>query len=127
MNPKALLAFLLMLAPTVYGCINFQAGYVSNSGGGAYPLSAQLWDNGAQSDPPTCTMNGYKSNDGLYHFTCFENDYAATFDDTNFDGITQYSRPGQSFSFLVPPSMSSKWATCVYGCAAGQCFVPTSP
>lgn len=122
MDPKFLFAVMLMLVPTVYGCINFQARFIPNSGGGAYPISAQLWDNLQQSDSPTCSKTDYADSDGLYHLNCFESDYTATFDGSQFDGIVAYNRPGGSFQFSVPPSKGG-YSVCEYGCT--QCFVPT--
>lgn len=124
MTPKSVLVAVFMLVPAVCGCINFQARFVPDSNPGAFPLSAQLWDNSAQSDPPTCEMTGYKSDDGLYHLNCVAS-VSATFDASHFDGVVVYTRPGaDTFRFSVAPAGNSgQWATCVFDCSA--CFVPT--
>ncbi|CAM6083975.1 unnamed protein product [Calypogeia fissa] len=127
MNPKCLFLIMFVLVPTVYSCVNFQAWSVPDGSLGAYPLSAQLWDNLGPSDTPTCSMDGYVSDDGYYHLNCVDSaNVQAWFDASQYIGVAYYLRPGTNgvtFSFQVPPTDSSKWATCVYDC--NGCFVPT--
>ncbi|CAM6128676.1 unnamed protein product [Calypogeia fissa] len=126
MNPKAVLAMLFMIAPTIYGCVNFQANKDSDG-----TLHAKLWDNGSKGDQPTCWVDGgIDSSDNQFHFVCFQGDYAAWFvpASNGDDDVVKYVRPGLNnipFQFAVK-NEGDHWQSCQYGCNQGEpaCFVP---
>ncbi|CAM6126361.1 unnamed protein product [Calypogeia fissa] len=124
MNPKAVLAMLFMIAPTIYGCVNFQANKDSDG-----TLHAKLWDNRSKGDHPTCSVDDViNSGDNQFHFTCFQGDHAAWFvPGSNNEDVVKYVRPGLNnvpFQFAVK-NEGDNWHSCQYGCKQGDpaCFV----
>lgn len=130
MNTRFVLAILVMLTPTAYGCVNFALKFVPNGNLGRYPISAKLWDNLGPNDDPTCQYEGYIGDDNRYHFNCISGDIAAFWYE-NVDGVdsgwAEYIRPGQDFRFVTPATKNGdgswQYGACNYGCDSNSCFV----
>ncbi|CAM6117094.1 unnamed protein product [Calypogeia fissa] len=117
MDSKVLLAMVLLLAPAVHGCVVFQAAWGPCDGN---ELFSVLVDDGSQ----MCTMKGPPSSDYMYHYTCYETNYTATFDASS--GMLYYGTDHGSWSIPTFSPVPGYWSTCQFGCLDQQCWVKTS-
>ncbi|CAM6113775.1 unnamed protein product [Calypogeia fissa] len=118
MDSRFLLAMVLLLGPAVHGCVVFQAAWGGPCDGNE--LFSGLVDNSVQ----MCTMKGPPSSDDLYHYTCYNTNYTATFEASN--GMLQYGTDHGNWSIATFSPMPGHWTTCQFGCSDQQCWVKTS-
>jgi hypothetical protein len=115
----ALVAALLLLSPTVYGCVIFKAALDSG-----FTLTGSLVDNGGQ----ICTLKQGLENpphSGMYTFACVDG-YSMTWtEDESVSpplGSVTYNTPHGQFVFATPFQLNGNncWLACNYNCA-GPC------
>ncbi|CAM6113731.1 unnamed protein product [Calypogeia fissa] len=118
MDSKVLLAIVLLLAPAVHGCVVFQATWGGPCDGNE--LFSILVDNGVQS----CSMKGPPSSDDMYHYTCSNANYTASFKASS--GVLYYGTDHGSWSIPTFSPMPGHWTACQFDCSDQQCWVVTS-
>ncbi|MCJ1403765.1 hypothetical protein MMC11_006988 [Xylographa trunciseda] len=107
----ALLAVTFM-APSAYGCLRYSSTEFCDQ---LYLENAAIVDNGHE----VCWFTGQLAGDGLYHYTCFQGNYAAL--QGNCDGVVEYANPSGNFRFQATaradgPDEVFDWSASEYGC-----------
>ena len=107
----ALLAVTFM-APSAHGCLTYSSVEECDQ---RYLSNAKIIDNGHK----VCWFTGYLAGDGLYHYTCFQGNYADLQGDC--DGIVEYANPSGNFRFQAAAHPEGGdgvygWSASEYGC-----------
>lgn len=109
----------ILIAPTVYGCVNFEAHHIKSD---KIPdiLDVSIWDEHVK----VCHLHGLPDvDDGLYHLDCFPNDGVGIFDRNS--GNVEYIDGAGIFNFPTNyHSDSVEWTACEYGCCSSDLNCP---
>jgi len=101
-----------LMVPSVYSCLQYSSTEWCDQ---RYLQGATITDNGQE----VCWFDGYLASDSLYHYTCFQGNYAAL--QGNCDGVVRYANPWGNFEFQASstpagPDRMWNWQASEYGC-----------
>lgn len=101
-----------LLVPSASSCVQYSGiEYCDDE----YMQEATITDNGQQ----VCSFSGELASDGLYHYTCFQGNYAALQQQCN--GVVEYANPGGNYAFQATGTATGgdgivSWQASEYGC-----------